>query len=56
MRRCEVSAGTLRLLRVALRYSASRDAYVLRGIGRQVGPVVKLKEPTREKTPPQFQT
>jgi hypothetical protein len=30
------------LLRPALRYSTSRDAYVLRGVGRQVGPVLRV--------------
>ncbi len=29
------------LLRVAFRYSPLRDAYVLRGIGERVGPVLK---------------
>jgi hypothetical protein len=26
----------------ALRYSPSRDAYVLKGVGRRIGPVFKL--------------
>ena len=31
------------LLRPALRYSASRDAYVLRAVGTRMGPVVRLE-------------
>ena len=30
------------LLRPLLRYSVSRDAYVLRGVGQQVGPVLRV--------------
>ena len=30
------------LMRPVLRYSVSRDAYVLRGLGARVGPVVRL--------------
>jgi hypothetical protein len=28
----------------ALRYSPSRDAYVLKGVGRRIGPVFKLRQ------------
>ena len=31
----------LLVLRPAFRYSAMRDAYVLRGVGRRVGPVLR---------------
>lgn len=36
-----VSRQWIALLAPALRYSASRDAYVLRGIGRRYGPVLR---------------
>lgn len=36
-----VSRVTLALLRPLLRYSRSRDAYVLRGIGNTRGPVLR---------------
>jgi hypothetical protein len=39
-----VSSRALAALRLAFRYSASRDAYVLRGIGNRVGPVLKLED------------
>ena len=39
--RKEVSARTLTLLRPLLRYSASRDAYVLRAVGNNRGPVLR---------------
>jgi hypothetical protein len=29
-------------MRPLIRYSAMRDAYVLRGVGRHVGPVLRL--------------
>jgi hypothetical protein len=31
------------MLRPFLRYSASRDAYVLRGVGNRVGPVLRAR-------------
>lgn len=40
----------LRLLRPLLRFSTARDAYVLRGVGRRVGPV--LREDRRRHTLP----
>ena len=42
-RRREVSQGMLNALGGVLRYSASRDAYVLKLVGRRWGPVLKLK-------------
>ncbi len=36
-----VSQRWLSLMMPLLRYSASRDAYVLRGVGNDVGPVVR---------------
>ena len=39
--RKEVSPRTLLLLRPLLRYSASRDAYVLRAVGNSRGPVLR---------------
>ena len=38
--RHEVSHGTLVLLKPLFRHSASRNAYVLRGVGRKMGPVL----------------
>ena len=35
-----VPPGLLALLRPLFRYSYWRDAYVLRGVGRQLGPVL----------------
>ncbi len=37
-----LSRHWLGLLRPALRYSVSRDAYILRGVGNRIGPVVRL--------------
>lgn len=39
--RREVSPVTLGLLRPVLRYSATRDAYVLRAVGSRWGPVLR---------------
>jgi hypothetical protein len=36
-----VARHWLMLMRPALRYSVSRDAYVLRGVGRRCGPVLR---------------
>ncbi|MFL5825875.1 MAG: hypothetical protein ACJ76V_05070 [Thermoleophilaceae bacterium] len=33
----------IQVARVAFRYSRTRDAYVLRGIGGRVGPVLKRR-------------
>jgi hypothetical protein len=35
------------LLGPALRYSYSRDAYVLKGVGRSLGPVLRQERRTR---------
>ena len=39
--RREVSTITLRFLSPFFRYSLGRDAYVLRGVGNRVGPVLR---------------
>jgi hypothetical protein len=39
--RRDVSPGLLRVLTPFFRYSAGRDAYVLRGIGNRRGPVLR---------------
>jgi hypothetical protein len=39
-RRRPVAPHTLAILRIAFRYSYSRDAYVLRGLGNRMGPVL----------------
>ncbi|HEU0023334.1 MAG TPA: hypothetical protein VFQ12_01795 [Thermoleophilaceae bacterium] len=47
-----VGKRKLRLLRIFFRYSRVRDAYVLRGIGRHRGPVLRLKRNRRGVAPP----
>jgi hypothetical protein len=39
-----VSSSVFRLLRPIFRYSFTLDAYVLRGVGRRFGPVLKRRE------------
>lgn len=46
-RRREVSPGVLAALSPLFRHSLTRDAYVLRGIGRRVGPVLTERPPGR---------
>jgi len=41
--RRHVSPRTITALRPLFRYSTSRDAYVLRGVGRRVGPVLRAR-------------
>jgi hypothetical protein len=41
----------LTLMRPLLRYSATRDAYVLRVIGRRTGPVLRLDRRPRQAQP-----
>ena len=45
-RRRFITRARLWWLTPLLRYSYSRDAYILRGIGRHVGPVLRVKRPT----------
>jgi hypothetical protein len=40
-----VPPGVLAMLRPIFRYSYTIDAYVLRGVGRHVGPVLKPRAP-----------
>ena len=47
-----VGKRTIRLVRPFFRYSRVRDAYVLRGIGRYRGPVLRLKRPGLRPRPP----
>jgi hypothetical protein len=42
-----VSRSTLLALRPVLRFSATRDAYVLRIVGNRLGPVLQLRPPAR---------
>jgi hypothetical protein len=44
-----VASHWLTLLMPVLRYSFSRDAYVLRGVGNQVGPVLRLDRRTTKR-------
>ncbi len=46
-----VGRGWLLILRPFLRYSATRDAYVLRAIGRSRGPVLRVDRRRREREP-----
>jgi hypothetical protein len=46
-----VGRRSLALLKPLLRYSYSRDAYVLRGVGRSVGPVLRLDRRERRGRP-----
>jgi hypothetical protein len=39
----------VRRISPVLRYSASRDAYVLKVVGRRIGPVFELTQETRSK-------
>jgi hypothetical protein len=41
-----VARHWLLLMRPLLRYSSSRNAYVLRGVGRHVGPVLRVNRRT----------
>jgi hypothetical protein len=43
--RRELHPALLRLLLPLLRYSTTRDAYVLRGIGNRRGPVLRRRRP-----------
>jgi hypothetical protein len=45
-----VGRSTLLVLRPVLRYSAGREAYVIRGIGRRLGPVLR-EDRRRQQTP-----
>lgn len=49
--RRDVSATTLAVLRPVLRYSTSRDAYVLRGVGNRMGPVLRARLPAASQAP-----
>ena len=44
-----VARHWLILLRPALRYSRARDAFVLRGVGSTMGPVLKIDRRVRAK-------
>jgi hypothetical protein len=48
--RHKVSRTQLVMLRPFFRWSAGRDAYVLRGIGAKHGPVIAPPEPKRDIT------
>ena len=46
-----VSPRVMTMLRPAFRYSQSRDAYILRVIGKQRGPVLREDEPRFSRDP-----
>jgi len=46
-KRHHVGHTTITLLRPVMRYSQSRDAFVLRVVGRRVGPVLKERPRAR---------
>ncbi len=41
-----LAPATLSLLRPLFRYSTSRDAYILRGVGSRFGPVLAVRRDT----------
>ena len=43
------------LMRPFLRYSFPRDAYVLRGVGRRMGPVLRVDRRTLDRRPSSFE-
>lgn len=45
-RRRFISLATARRIQFLFRYSESRDAYILKGIGGFFGPVFKVRRPT----------
>ncbi len=45
-----VARGWLVLLKPVLRYSATRDAFVLRAVGRSVGPVLRANRRDRRQS------
>jgi len=47
-----VARGWLLILRPVLRYSATRDAYVLRGLGNSTGPVLRVDRRRRRRQEP----
>jgi hypothetical protein len=44
-KRRQVGRSSIALATPLFRYSASRDAYVLRGVGNRLGPVLTVKAP-----------
>jgi hypothetical protein len=50
-RRRYVAENWLTLLSPVYRYSYSRDAYVLRGVGRRAGPVLRADRRRRRERP-----
>lgn len=46
-----VARHWLTLMRPFLRYSAARDAYVLRAVGRHIGPVLRVERRPRHPQP-----
>jgi hypothetical protein len=46
-----IAGHWLLVLKPALRYSATRDAYVLRGVGRSTGPVLRVDRRHRGASP-----
>jgi hypothetical protein len=47
--RREISPVGVRLLRPILRFSQGRNAYVLRVVGRRVGPVLVRRQPAERR-------
>jgi hypothetical protein len=51
--RRQISPAVIRGLAPVVRYSAGREAYVLRGIGGRFGPVLVPRHPDRRREPAQ---
>ena len=51
-----VRSGTLTLMRPLLRYSMTRDAYVLRLVGNRWGPVLRVDRRSSRRRPSQLVT
>ena len=50
-RRRPISRQSIRRLSWLFRYSMSRDAYILKGVGGWIGPVFKVIAPTDDEAP-----
>lgn len=54
--RHDVSPVITTMAKPLFRYSSGRDAYVLRGVGRHIGPVLRTRSGRFDRTPAQGET